>query len=82
MPSLIHYELVLQILEKQTLPDSDSQDMHIRQQAQQLVVTMRKAISQQRMLEEDCQRRQLQVEHQWGLNSPVGTVADVKDLSL
>lgn len=82
LPSLIHYELVLQILEKQTLPDADGQDMHIRQQAQQLVVTMRKAISQQRMLEEDCQRRQLEIEHHWGLNNPAGTITDVKDLSL
>ncbi len=71
LPSLIHYELVLQILEKQTLPDSDDQDPQVRQQVQQLIVTMRKAISQQRLLEEDCLRRQLEVEHHWGLNSPV-----------
>jgi Family of unknown function (DUF5340) len=82
LPSLIHYELVLQILEKQTLPDSDGQDMHIRQQAQQLVVTMRKAISQQRMLEEDCLRRQLEVEHHWGLNNPAVVPIEIKDLSL
>jgi hypothetical protein len=82
LPSLIHYELVLQILEKQTLPDSDAQDIHIRQQAQQLVVTMRKAISQQRMLEEDCLRRQLEIEHHWGLNNPAVTPIDLKGVSL
>jgi hypothetical protein len=70
LPSLIHYELVLQILEKQTLPNSDYQDPQVRQQVQQLIVTMRKAISQQRLLEEDCLRRQLEVEHHWGLNTP------------
>jgi Family of unknown function (DUF5340) len=70
LPSLIHYELVLQILEKQTLPDSDDQDPQVRQQVQQLIVTMRKAISQQRLFEEDCQRRHIDVEHHWGLNSP------------
>jgi Family of unknown function (DUF5340) len=81
LPSLIHYELVLQILEKQTLPDSDGQDLYIRQQAQQLVITMRKAISQQRKLEEDCLRRQLEIEHQWGLNSPTGTPIEVEELN-
>jgi Family of unknown function (DUF5340) len=71
MPSLIHYELILQILEKQTLLDSDNQDQLLQQQVQQLIVTMRKAISQQRLLEEDCLRRQVEVEHRWGLNTPV-----------
>jgi Family of unknown function (DUF5340) len=71
LPSLIHYELVLQILEKQTLLDADNQDQVVRQQVQQLIVTMRKAISQQRMLEEECSRRQLEVEHKWGLNNPI-----------
>jgi Family of unknown function (DUF5340) len=81
LPSLIHYELVLQILEKQTLPDSDDQDPQVRQQVQQLIVTMRKAISQQRLLEEDCLRRQLEVEHHWGLNSPVAPI-DLKGVTL
>jgi Family of unknown function (DUF5340) len=71
MPSLIHYELILQILEKQTLLDSDNQDPLLRQQVQQLIVTMRKAIAQQRLLEEDCIRRQIEVEHRWGLNTPL-----------
>jgi Family of unknown function (DUF5340) len=71
MPSLIHYELILQILEKQTLLDADDQDPLIRQQVQQLIVTMRKAISQQRLLAEDCIRRQIEVEHRWGLNNPL-----------
>jgi Family of unknown function (DUF5340) len=70
LPSLIHYELVLQILEKQTLPASDDQDPQVRQQVQQLIVTMRKAISQQRLLEKDCQHRHIEVEHHWGLNNP------------
>jgi Family of unknown function (DUF5340) len=78
LPSLIHYELVLQILEKQTLPDSDEQDPQVRQQVQQLIVTMRKAISQQRLLEEDCLRRQIGIEHHWGLNTPAVTPLDLK----
>jgi hypothetical protein len=68
MPSLIHYELILQLLEKQTLLDADEQDPAIQQQVQQLIVTMRKAISQQRLLEEHCVRRNIEVEHLWGLN--------------
>ncbi len=82
LPSLIHYELVLQILEKQTLPNSDDQDPQVRQQVQQLIVTMRKAISQQRLLEEDCLRRQLEVEHHWGLNTPVVAPIDLKGVNL
>jgi Family of unknown function (DUF5340) len=70
LPSLIHYELVLQILEKQTLPGSDDQDPVVRQQVQQLIVTMRKAISQQRILAEECDRRRIEVEQTWGLNNP------------
>jgi hypothetical protein len=82
LPSLIHYELVLQILEKQTLPNSDDQDPQVRQQVQQLIVTMRKAISQQRLLEEDCLRRHLEVEHHWGLNNPALAPIDLKGVSL
>ncbi len=82
LPSLIHYELVLQILEKQTLPKSDDQDPQVRQQVQQLIVTMRKAISQQRLLEEDCLRRQLEVEHHWGLNNPAVAPIDLKGVNL
>jgi Family of unknown function (DUF5340) len=74
LPSLIHYELVLQILEKQTLPGADDQDPVIRQQVQQLIVTMRKAISQQRILSEECDRRHIEVEQTWGLNNPNPTV--------
>jgi Family of unknown function (DUF5340) len=77
LPSLIHYELVLQILEKQTQVDADDQDLVVRQQVQQLIITMRKAISQQRMLEDECSRRQLEVEHKWGLNNPIATDAPV-----
>jgi hypothetical protein len=73
---------VLQILEKQTLPNSDDQDPQVRQQVQQLIVTMRKAISQQRLLEEDCLRRQLEVEHHWGLNNPAVAPIDFKGVSL
>jgi Family of unknown function (DUF5340) len=82
LPSLIHYELVLQILEKQTLPNSDDQDPQVRQQVQQLIVTMRKAISQQRLLEEDCLRRKIEVEHHWGLNNPAVVPVDLKGVSL
>jgi hypothetical protein len=82
LPSLIHYELVLQILEKQTLPDSDDQDPQVRQQVQQLIVTMRKAISQQRLLEGDCLRRKIAVEHHWGLNTPTVASIDIEEVSL
>ncbi len=68
LPSHIHYELLLQLLERQTM-FAVTQKRHQRDQVQQLIITLRKAYSQQKQLEEDCQRSRLDVEYRWSLNS-------------
>lgn len=67
LPSHIHYELLLQLLERQTM-FAVSQHPHQREQVQQLIVTLRKAISQQKHLEETCDRLRVPVEYRWSLN--------------
>jgi hypothetical protein len=69
VPSLIHYELILQILEKESILAADYHDPNIRYQIQQLMVTMRKAIVQQKQIEETCKRLKVEVEPMWALNN-------------
>ncbi|MBD2020781.1 DUF5340 domain-containing protein [Leptolyngbya sp. FACHB-36] len=68
LPSHIHYELLLQLLERQTMfavgPKSAMQE-----QVQQLIITLRKALAQQKQLEENCQRYHRSVEYRWSLNA-------------
>jgi Family of unknown function (DUF5340) len=68
LPSLVHYELTLQVLERQTMTIAD-RDPIVKERVQQLIVTLRKALSQQKLLEDICNNRQIEVEHVWGLNS-------------
>lgn len=67
LPSPIHYELLLQMLERQTLY-AVNQHPSQREQVQQLIITLRKAQSQQKQLEASCERENLSVEHRWSLN--------------
>lgn len=68
LPSYIHYELLLQLLERQTSFAANQKPV-IREQVQQLIVTLRKALAQQKQLEESCQRANLPIEYRWSLNS-------------
>ena len=68
LPSLVHYELILQVLERQTTIAAD-RDPIVRDRVQQLIVTLRKALSQHKLLEDICHNQQLEVEHVWALNS-------------
>lgn len=68
LPSHIHYELLLQLLERQTLA-ATNQKPAIRVQVQQLIITLRKALAQQRQLERVCQQTHLPFEYHWSLNS-------------
>jgi len=67
LPSHIHYELLLQLLERQT---SQAVRQHSRQQEQlhELIVTLRKALSQQKYLEQSCQQAQIPIDFRWSLN--------------
>jgi Family of unknown function (DUF5340) len=73
LPSPIHYELLLQLLEKQTLQAANN-NPELRQQINQLIITLRKAASQQRYLEEVCQYSAVSVDHRWSLNHTTGKV--------
>ncbi len=67
LPSHIHYELLLQLLEQQTMATA-YQSPQLRSQVQELIITMRKAMSLQRQLEETCQHAKIDVEYQWSTN--------------
>ena len=67
LPSPIHYELILQLLEKQTMT-SLGQNQDLRNQVNQLIITMRKAASQQKRLEETFQSSSVKIDHRWSIN--------------
>jgi Family of unknown function (DUF5340) len=66
LPSHIHYELLLQLLERQTLPTIPKNHHH---QTQELISTLRKALSQQKQLETELERTNHPIEHHWSLNN-------------
>lgn len=68
LPSHIHYELLLQLLERQTTLATGTKS-DIQDQVQHLIVTLRKAIAQQKRLEETCKRYQIPIEYRWSLNN-------------
>jgi hypothetical protein len=68
LPSYVHYELLLQLLERQT-SFAVNQKPAVREQVHQLISTLRKALAQQRQLEQTCLRADLPIEYRWSLNS-------------
>jgi hypothetical protein len=68
LPSHIHYELLLQLLERQTMQAVGYQSPQ-QEQVHELIITLRKALSQQKHLEESCQRANLPIDYRWSLNS-------------
>jgi hypothetical protein len=68
LPSHVHYELLLQLLERQTA-FAVNQQPAIREQVQQLIVTLRKAIAQQKHIEQTCEQSKMSVEYRWSLNN-------------
>ena len=67
LPSPIHYETILQLLERQTV-SAARQNPALRAQINQLIVTLRKAAAQQKQIEATCQQTQLEYEFRWSLN--------------
>ena len=67
LPSHIHYELLLQLLERQTMFATRSYSPQ-QEQVHQLIATLRKALSQQKQLEESCHRAKIPVDYRWSLN--------------
>ncbi len=70
LPSHIHYELLLQLLERQTMHAVNHKSPQ-QEQVQELIITLRKALSQQKHLEESCQRSNLPIDYRWSLNQPI-----------
>ncbi|MBP0009132.1 MULTISPECIES: DUF5340 domain-containing protein [Roseofilum] len=70
VPSHVHYELLLQLLERQTWVAVEGQSVQ-REQVHQLIATLRKALAQQRQLEQSCERSNLPVEYRWSLNESI-----------
>ncbi|WGV27425.1 DUF5340 domain-containing protein [Halotia branconii] len=67
LPSPVHYELILQLLERQTM-SAVNQNPDLRRQVNQLIITLRKAAVQQKQLEEICQFSSVMVDHRWSIN--------------
>lgn len=67
LPSHIHYELLLQLLERQTILAVEQMPSQ-REQVRQIIVTLRKALAQQKQLEEWCEKAKLPIEYRWSLN--------------
>lgn len=74
LPSHVHYELLLQLLERQTTVAGDRRPV-IQDQVHQLIVTLRKALAQQKHLEAICERHQIPIDYRWSLNDPKNTPA-------
>ena len=68
LPSHIHYELLLQLLERQTM-FVVNQNSPQQEQIHELIITLRKALSQQKQLEESCNRANISIEYHWSLNN-------------
>lgn len=75
LPSHIHYELLMQLLERQTLETVYS-DARLRSHINELIITLRKALSKQRQLEEELQRANLTIDYRWSLNDSPASLED------
>ncbi|MCS7031415.1 MAG: DUF5340 domain-containing protein [Gloeomargarita sp. SKYG116] len=67
LPAPIHYELLMQLLERHTLKALD-QHPGQRQQLHDLLATLRKASVQQECLEEECRRAGFTIEYRWSIH--------------
>ncbi|MGL5083814.1 MAG: DUF5340 domain-containing protein [Microcoleaceae cyanobacterium] len=67
LPSHVHYELLLQLLERKT---RDAVRGHAPQYetVNQLIIMLRKALALQKHLERSCVQANLPVEPRWSLN--------------
>ena len=80
LPSHIHYETLLQILERQTIQAVQGDPKH-QEQVHELIVALRKALSQQKYLEEGCERAGIPVDYRWGSNEKEPHPVDVGQMS-
>ncbi|NJN71949.1 MAG: DUF5340 domain-containing protein [Limnothrix sp. RL_2_0] len=68
LPSHIHYETILKLLEQKTQREGDCNKL-TREQIQQLILTLRKAFSQQKQIERTCDQLRIPYEYHWSLTT-------------
>ena len=77
VPSHIHYELLLQLLERQTLPalHNEMKQPHMatkmnvsREHLQTAIINLRKAFALQKQVEDLCAYHGIQVSYRWSLS--------------
>jgi hypothetical protein len=78
LPSPVHYELVLQLLERQTLL-AVRQNPVLCEQVNQLIITLRKAAAQQKQLEASCLQAHLEYDFRWSLHREHEPMASIDD---
>ncbi|MDR9402956.1 MAG: DUF5340 domain-containing protein [Halothece sp. Uz-M2-17] len=67
LPSHVHYELLLQLLERQTITATYTNPA-LREQTRQLIITLRKALAQQKQIEAMCEQTNYPIDYRWSLN--------------
>jgi hypothetical protein len=68
IPSHVHYELLLQLLERQTLPAIALSDRLSREQIQSAIIMLRKALALQKQFESVCEQQNIPTSYRWSLN--------------
>lgn len=68
LPSQVHYELLLQLLEQQTAFATYAHPP-LKTEVSELIITLRKALSQQRQLEAECARLGIVIDYRWSINN-------------
>lgn len=77
VPSHIHYELLLQLLERQTLPalHNEMRQPHLttklnasREHLQSAIINLRKAFALQKQVEEMCEYHGIEISYRWSLS--------------
>ncbi len=91
VPSHIHYELLLQLLERQTLPalHGEMKQPHLeaklnvsREHLQSAIINLRKAFALQKQVEETCKYHGIQVSYRWSLTESEQEMGrSLKDIS-
>ncbi|MGB5901149.1 MAG: DUF5340 family protein [Geitlerinemataceae cyanobacterium] len=77
LPSHIHYELLLQLLERQTLyAVSQQPDRRLVLVDRRLIITLRKTFAQLKQLEARCQQTNVEIEDRGSIHDPIDTESD------
>jgi hypothetical protein len=79
IPSHIHYELLLQLLERQTLPAIAQSDRASREQIQSAIIMLRKALASQKQFESSCEQQGTPTSYRWSLNEQPSHNTDIPE---